>query len=388
MSTTALLLLAAGAVGHMVLWVALINRVHALGIARRWVNLATLLFLAALTFGPLLLLFALVTQKPEQSFSLFAPSIAWLYVDACVVVCVVSTIQRLLWWLHAERSSAGSSNRATSVRSPDKSKSLVSPGVPAWLCRLPGNQVLDIHVQEKEITIPRLAPAHDGLRIAHLTDLHISGRLTQAFFEHVVEEVNRSNPDIVAITGDIVEGNKFIDWLPPTLGKLKSHYGCFYILGNHDRHATEARLKETLAAIGLIHVGNNWQQIVVNDVPLLVAGNELPWYKPAADLSNCGRREADRATRVLLAHSPDQFAWARANEIDLMMAGHLHGGQIRLPLVGAITSPSIYGVRYAAGVFQAGNTVMHVSRGVGALTPLRINCPPEIAILILRAAKR
>jgi hypothetical protein len=171
------------------------------------------------------------------------------------------------------------------------------------------------------------------------------------------------------------------------LGKLKSRYGCFYILGNHDRRATESRLKEALAAIGLIHVGNNWHQVTVNDAPLVVAGNELPWYKPAADLSNCSRREADWATRLLLAHSPDQFAWAQANEIDLMMAGHLHGGQIRLPIVGAITSPSIFGVRYAAGVFQAGNTVMHVSRGVSALTPLRINCPPEIAILVLRAAK-
>ncbi|HEX4414908.1 MAG TPA: metallophosphoesterase [Lacipirellulaceae bacterium] len=384
----ALLLLAAGAVGHTVMWVALINRVHAFGIARRWVNLATLGFLAALVFGPVLLLFVLVTQKADRPFSAFnALSLAWLYIDACVVVCVVSTTQRLMWWLHAERRSARSSSRATNLRSPDKSKSLVSPGLPTWLCGLPGNQVLDIYLQEKELTIPRLAPAHDGLRIAHLTDLHISGRLTRAFFEHVVEEVNRANPDIVAITGDIVEGNKFLDWLPPTLGKLKSRYGCFYILGNHDRRATESRLKEALAAIGLIHVGNNWHQVTVNDAPLVVAGNELPWYKPAADLSNCSRREADWATRLLLAHSPDQFAWAQANEIDLMMAGHLHGGQIRLPIVGAITSPSIFGVRYAAGVFQAGNTVMHVSRGVSALTPLRINCPPEIAILVLRAAK-
>ena len=68
-----------------------------------------------------------------------------------------------------------------------------------------------------------------------------------------------------------------------------------------------------------------------------------------------------------------------------MLAGHLHGGQVRLPLVGAITSPSMHGVRYAAGLFAAGNTVMHVSRGIGALTPLRYRCPPEIAMLVLRS---
>ena len=75
------------------------------------------------------------------------------------------------------------------------------------LIRLPGNQVLSIHAQVKQITIPRLTPTLDGLRLAHLTDLHISGRLTQAFFEHVVEAVNATNPDLIAITGDLIEGD-------------------------------------------------------------------------------------------------------------------------------------------------------------------------------------
>ena len=94
--------------------------------------------------------------------------------------------------------------------------------------------------------------------------------------------------------------------------------------------------------------------------------------------------EAGRPLRILLAHSPDQFRWAQANDIDLMLAGHLHGGQVKFPLLGAIASPSIYGVRYVAGVFRNSNTVMHVSRGVGSLTPLRIGCPPEVALLVLR----
>jgi predicted MPP superfamily phosphohydrolase len=86
----------------------------------------------------------------------------------------------------------------------------------------------------------------------------------------------------------------------------------------------------------------------------------------------------------LLAHSPDQFQWAQENDIDLMLAGHLHGGQVRLPILGAFLAPSIYGVRYAAGVFTAENTTLHVSRGVSSLMPLRFRCPPEIAILVLR----
>jgi predicted MPP superfamily phosphohydrolase len=87
----------------------------------------------------------------------------------------------------------------------------------------------------------------------------------------------------------------------------------------------------------------------------------------------------------LLAHSPDQFGWAQANEVDLMLAGHNHGGQVCLPLLGPIVAPSLHGVRYGSGTFRAGNTVMHVSRGTSSLTPLRWNCPPEIAVLTLRA---
>jgi predicted MPP superfamily phosphohydrolase len=140
-----------------------------------------------------------------------------------------------------------------------------------------------------------------------------------------------------------------------------------------------------MAAAGLVNVGGQCLKVQVNGAPLIIAGNELPWYKPAADFSGCPKSEDPaRPLRILLAHSPDQFAWAQINDVDLMLAGHLHGGQVRLPIVGAITSPSINGVRYVSGVFARGNTVMHVSRGVGSLTPLRFGCPPEIALLILK----
>jgi len=384
------LVLALGAIGHMVLWVALINRVHALGIARRWVNLMTLLFVALLAFVPVAVVAALAVQIGTQTVATrFAASAAWAYISVCAAVCVGSALQRSYLSRHAERATALLANHTSCIGLHDQVEAMAARGIPTWLSRLPGNQVLNIHVQEKEILIPRLPAAHDGLRIAHLTDFHMSGRLTRAFFEHVVEAANSAEPDLVAITGDIVEGDDLLDWLPATVGQLKSRYGVYYVLGNHDRRATEARLKSVLADCGLVHVGNDWRQTLVNDVPLILAGNELPWYKPAADLSDCVR-ESERGwpTRVLLAHSPDQFKWAQANDIDLMLAGHLHGGQVRLPLVGAITSPSVHGVRYAAGVFRSGNTVLHVSRGVGALTPLRFNCPPEIAVLVLRAATR
>jgi uncharacterized protein len=383
----AFFILALGAVGHMVLWVALINRVHALGIARRWVNLMTLVFLFMLAFVPVAVAAALVVQAENGSFALrLASMFAWGYAGLCAAFCVGSALQRWYWARHPELATALLTNHTSQLDLRDRFEAMIARGVPTWLGRVPGNQVLCVHVQEKEISIPRLPAAHDGLRIAHLTDLHMCGRLTRAFFEQVVEALNNANPDLVAITGDIVEGDQFLDWLPSTLGELRSCHGVFYVLGNHDRRATEARLKAVLADCGLIHLGDNWRRISVNGMPLILAGNELPWYKPAADLSGCiGGSEQAWPARVLLAHSPDQFKWARENDIDLMLAGHLHGGQVRLPIIGAVTSPSAHGVRYAAGVFCSGNTVMHVSRGVGGLTPFRFNCPPEIAVLVLRA---
>lgn len=382
----AFILLAFGAIGHMVLWVAIINRVHSLGIARFWIKSFTAGFVAALAFAPLAVTAAFSWQRwgTPTGLNHFAAMVAWIYVALCAGLCIVSTVHRLYLWRHPERVRFAGDTLITPVHLHERRQEMIAPGIPALIGALPGNQVLKIKFQQKDILVPRLSPAHQGLRIAHLTDLHMSGRIQPAFYERVVEVINEAEPDIVAVTGDIVEGDAFIEWLPSTLGKLRARYGVYYVLGNHDRRASEATLKQQLAECNLVHLGDNWRQILVNEVPLILAGNELPWYAPAADLSNCVEsRSHGRLMRILLAHSPDQLLWARTNDIDLMLAGHLHGGQVRFPIVGAITSPSAFGVRYAAGIFRAGNTIMHVSRGVGALTPIRVNCPPEIALLRL-----
>ena len=386
----ALAILIFGAIGHVILWVALINRSHALGIKRMWVDLLTLLCVAALPLVPIAVLAAIYYQFGLQTAATrVAAAAAWTYLTLCAGFCIVSIVQR--WYLsrHPERDAALLANHTSHVELDHAPAPLTAPGIPSLLARLPGNQVLNICIQEKEIVLPRLASTHDGLRIAHLTDLHMSGRITRAFFDQVIDMVNAANVDLVAITGDIVEGDRFLDWLAPTLGRLESRFGTYYVLGNHDQRATETKLRAALADAGVTNVGSSWRQVTIRNTPLILAGNELPWYRPAADMGDCPNESpCGRPARILLAHSPDQFKWAQANDFDLMLAGHLHGGQVRLPLLGAITSPSIHGVRYAAGLFTAGNTVMHVSRGVGSLTPLRFSCPPEIAMLVLRSQQR
>jgi predicted MPP superfamily phosphohydrolase len=213
----------------------------------------------------------------------------------------------------------------------------------------------------------------------------MSGRITKAYFEQVVEQVNRCEPDMVAITGDLVERNACLSWIPDTFGRLRAAGGVYYVLGNHDRHVDVARLHGMMADAGVVHLGGTWRQTTVRGVSVVLAGNELPWYPPAADLSDCPPHDGDGLpVRIVLAHSPDQFGWAQKHEVDLILAGHNHGGQVNLPLVGAILAPSKHGVRYASGAFRAESTVMHVSRGTACLTPVRYNCPAEIAILVLQ----
>ena len=87
-------------------------------------------------------------------------------------------------------------------------------------------------------------------------------------------------------------------------------------------------------------------------------------------------------------HTPDLIGWGRQQDYDLLLAGHAHGGQIRIPGIGPIICPSVHGVRYASGVFQKGRTMMHVSRGISGLQPIRLRCRPELTQLTLRRPDR
>jgi predicted MPP superfamily phosphohydrolase len=382
-----LVILLLGAIGHVILWVALVNRAHGLGIHRRWVNVLTMLCGAMFVVMPVAIAAALASVLTEQR-SLWTDSLyaaAWSYVAGCAVVCVFAAVQRWQWRRHPERQGALLSNHTKQINVANHvAEPLTAPGISTWLSRLPGNEVLNVCIQEKQLTIPRLSPPHDGLRIVHLSDLHMSGRITRAYFCHIADEVNRCEPDIVAITGDLIERDECLDWIPDTLGRLRAMGGVYYVLGNHDRRVDQARLKTSLANAGLIHLGGVSQELSIRDMPLILAGNELPWYPPAADLSGCPPHNASGLPlRIVLAHSPDQLGWARTNDVDLMLAGHLHGGQVCLPMLGPMTAPSLHGVRYASGTFRAGNTMLHVSRGTSSLTPLRWNCPPELAVLNL-----
>jgi uncharacterized protein len=248
------------------------------------------------------------------------------------------------------------------------------------LACLPGNQVFQVDFAERTLRIPRLPAAWDGLTVLHLSDLHLCGTPDRAFYRYVMDRCRDWDPELVAVTGDVVDSNKHHRWVIPVLGRLRWRVAAFAILGNHDSWRDASLIRRRLRRVGMRVLGNGWERLEVRGEPLVVIGHEGPWFGPPPDLSACPAE----GFRLCLSHTPDNIKWARRHGVDLMLAGHVHGGQIRFPLVGSVFVPSRYGRRYDCGTFDEPPTLLHVSRGLGGQHPLRYNCRPEVTLLVLR----
>ena len=406
-----LLLLLLALLGHAMLWTAFVNRLHASSVPYRIINGLSYAALAAVLAIPLIftawiwragIISGLHEWGSPMAEMLELPA-GWL---SYLTICWIMAAFGIVAWI-APRCGKGVSSAVLALDSLSvclADRSACSPKTgpsKGWrdddyhhhpLVGLPGNQSLRIDVARHSLCIERLPAGLDGFSIVHLSDLHFSGKVGKGYFEEVVRLCNELEPDMVAITGDLVDKSRFIDWIPDTLGKLQSRHGVFYVLGNHDLRVDVQRLRATLNSSGLIDLGGCWKEIQgvpeQGGYPIVLAGNELPWFGPAANTLDAPAHRADnKPLRILLSHSPDQLDWAVAADFDLMLAGHLHGGQFRLPLVGPLLSPSRKGIKYASGTFYSHPTLMHVSRGVSAELPLRFNCEPELARLVLHSAR-
>jgi len=249
--------------------------------------------------------------------------------------------------------------------------------------KFPFNQATKLMVEQMEFELQHLPRELDGLKIVQLSDTHLTGQIRLEYFEALVKQANASEPDFIFITGDLVDEHECLDWIEPIFGQLRARYGVFYIFGNHDcRIKDVVSYRERLAASGMTAVGGAWHIVDVEGKKIAIAGNELPWFSGAEKLAHAPPENVD--LKILLSHSPDQFEWAKPYRFDLMFAGHTHGGQIQLPLVGPLVAPSKFGVKYSSGTFMMDEMLMHVSRGISGDEAIRINCPPELGEFTLR----
>ncbi len=379
-----LLLFAAACLGHTALWVYSHNRFYAYLFSSLPSKLIRLAHLGSLALFPFVLLL-LPGFDPATPWTVSLPS-PWPelltgYLAVCwaagLVLLPLNTLARHL----RPRPAPLVSNHTETV---DVARTLghrpAGASKHGFLAHFPGNEIFTVDFVEKTFCFPRLPAAWEGLTILHLSDLHFIGSPDKAFYRHVLDRCAAWEPDLVAMTGDVVDSDLHRRWIVPLLGRLRWRIAAFAILGNHDWWWEPPLIRRRLGRLGFRVLGNGWEQLEVRGEPLVVIGQEGPWFTPEPDLKNC----PEGPFRLCLSHTPDNLPWARRHGIDLMLSGHNHGGQIRLPVFGSVFVPSRYGRRYDCGIFHEPPTLLHVVRGLGAEHPIRYNCHPEVVKIVLR----
>lgn len=243
------------------------------------------------------------------------------------------------------------------------------------------NQCYELRVNEIQIPFGLSSKSRQNhLRILHISDLHVGGLKNKCFFQKISQVVSELNPDLLVATGDFVDGPRFSGWLPRILGNVPTTLGKFAILGNHDLWNVPEYVHKSLSRAGFKVLQDRWTNLDFGSVKIGIFGLSYPWFSKEFPLL----AENHSDFKILLSHSPDQVNWAVANHFDLMISGHVHGGQIVVPGLGPILVPSVFGRRFSGGTYKVENTILSVSKGVGGSFPLRINCHPEINLLNLQ----
>ena len=251
-----------------------------------------------------------------------------------------------------------------------------------------------LEITHHTVELARLAPALDGLRIAQLSDFHYEQYTEPYFIREVVAQVNRLAPDVVLMTGDFISEGPESDRRDAEMSfpcaELLSGIQCeqrWCVLGNHDATVNPEVVTEALESHGLPVLANRYVPLERNGARLWIAGvKDVGVSTP--DLHLAAPRGLQKANEpvLLMAHEPDYAdRVVKHGGVDLMLSGHTHGGQIRLPLVGALYLPPL-GRKYVEGLFPLANGLqLYVNRGIGTVgVPLRFYCRPELTMITLR----
>jgi predicted MPP superfamily phosphohydrolase len=374
-------------VGHFSLAVWLFNRLHAKPWPRPLIDVLekTLLLAAAAILAAYAWRY---WQQPERmaEWPIVAGQWPWqAYALFCRIVCLLAVPLWLVPKLLARDPAALLAQRSKSVDlAAQLGRAPVCSAKAAIAAKIPGNEIFRLSVTEKTLAVARLPEQLTSLTIAHLSDLHMAGKLSRDFYEMVVDQTNDLQPDLIAVTGDIAEVEACIGWVEPIFRRLRPRLGAYFVLGNHEKRLRDVQpLRQALERAGLVDLGGRCARLSTGNTGILLAGTETPWFGSRPDVAGFAADGGHGDLRLLLSHTPDEYAWAKANQFDVMLAGHNHGGQIRLPYLGALIAPSRYGFRYAGGLYHEEPTLLHVSRGIGGLHSVRFNCPPELALLKL-----
>jgi predicted MPP superfamily phosphohydrolase len=244
-----------------------------------------------------------------------------------------------------------------------------------------------IEVTRTTLRVGALPDALSGLKIGFMTDLHRSATVSHEIIQTATGLLMAERPDLVVLGGDYVTwggdysrtGDRyFVEPAAEAVSALSAPHGLFGVLGNHD---DDRDMPAAMAAKGIEILRDERTRLTIRGESLDLVGIRY-WTSRARDIAPLVKGAAPAS--ILLAHNPSRLKEAAALSIPLVLSGHTHGGQIVLPGLGAVAARQF---PIVAGEGVRGGTVVFVSRGVGTVyVPIRVNCPPEVAILTLRPA--
>lgn len=221
-----------------------------------------------------------------------------------------------------------------------------------------------------------------GVKVVFASDFHIKPNQAKRL-NKVVKMINEQNPDIVLSVGDFVNGHEEDMTMPiadivKQLKNIKSKYGFYTVLGNHDWWIDGEGITDTLTSNGINVLANSNTKVNINGKDIYIAGVEDKTTRTPEIYSAL---ENAKKPVILLTHSPDVFSKV-PSDINLTLSGHVHGGQVRLPLLGALIVPSDYGDKYSLGLIEEKGKKMIVTKGIGnSILNVRFNCVPEIVVI-------
>jgi predicted MPP superfamily phosphohydrolase len=246
-------------------------------------------------------------------------------------------------------------------------------------------------ITRRTLVFPDLPTGLDGLRIAHLSDVHAGVHMSGEKMGEIVKQTNALGADLIVQTGDMIDiSQSFIPEYVRAFRDLRAPLGVVTVLGNHDRYTGEDAVIRGVKDAGQVFVKNGAHVIEHGGAALALVGIDDPRNWRADDPQDDDLEQALRVTpgagdafRILLAHRPGAFDGAAPRGIPLTLAGHIHGGQFYLPVIG--WSPGRLITKYVRGHFTQGASQLYVSRGIGVVgVPLRVFVPPEIELFELR----
>jgi predicted MPP superfamily phosphohydrolase len=260
-----------------------------------------------------------------------------------------------------------------------------------------------IEVTQAQVQLPGLPDAFDGVRLVQLSDIHMEEYTEPFFLRDAVDKINRMQPDAVLLTGDFVSdvprSKHFAAGAAWQCASILSELRCrqlYAVLGNHDVSVGEENIIEALTAHGITVLRNEYLPMEHfgdrTGGRIWLAGLDDP-YKgdPDPDLAiPASIRNQAKEPVILMCHAPDYaddlLVTPAGRAVDLMLSGHTHGGQVRIPALGPLALPEL-GKKYVEGWFRFGKMQLYVNRGIGTVgLPFRFACPPEITQLTLRSA--